>query len=93
MMSELASVGFKNLTAFKELKSEIENDIGQINDILVKINRKITANINSVDNPNGLLIGEEDAYLCSININRLKLYDLFKTSQEHWNEVVEKVQR
>ena len=78
MMSELASVGEKNLTAFKALKSDIENDIGQINNILVNINKRITANINRPENPNGLLIGEEDAYLCCFDLNRLKLYDLFK---------------
>ena len=74
------------MTCFTLVKKEIDQQMKVIQEKVDIVIATIKANVQSVDNPTGLLMRGEAEYLKCLQIKNERLEELMRQDEAHWAE-------
>ena len=72
------------LDGFRSLKTDIDTEMDAIHQKLKSVSVKITDNLKSEANPEGLLTGGRNSYLNCLKLKYRELEDLFQQDDAFW---------
>ena len=81
---EMIAAAEQKFAGFRSLKSEIDGEMDRVHEVLDGVRKKITENIQSDINKEGLLGGNHDDYLKCLETNYRDLELLLRKDEAKW---------
>ena len=90
---ELQSHAKNQIDAFNLLKGEIYAELLAVHEGLGRVKQKVSANVKSPQNPNGLLTRQEQAYNDCLELKKCEFEVLLQEDQAFWTENLDEAKK
>ena len=93
MPAEMIATAENRMMSFTQVKKEIDSQMAVIKEKVDTVIATITGNVQSDENPTGLLMKGEAEYLKCLEINSKRLEELMRQDEAHWAENLDMIKR